>query len=729
MATNVEIYKSRKIGNGAYGAVYRAKLNELPCAAKILHPILLETNDPSGQKIVERFYQECELMRNITHPNIVQYLDVTMDPDSDLPVLLMELLDESLTNYFDRVQRPPPYHTQVNLSHDIALAIAHLHSKGIVHRDLSSNNVLLIAGSKAKVSDFGMSKLLNVSGNFSRHSLTQLPGTQAFMPPEAFFEPPNYSSMIDCFSVGPLIIQLITAKFPDPGPRFTMVADERSPVGTTQMPVLEENRRMNHIALIDPSHPLLPIARQCLEYRPDVRLTAQQLCRQVAQLKEQQVYIESKGLSDALPVREIHDLRVQIQSYKETIQSKNEEVDRLCVSLKDREEDSSKQVQEIENLKIQLQNRDDVIRAKNEVIQIKESVYREKVAEIGKLNQQLQGLQALELERVESNEIAASPVTELKNKESLKCTLGKIKWKRSSAPYRICRGDFVVNGDVAYFRGFKDSTICKYDSVDSSWCILSSCLHYGSSLAVLDGLLTTIGGYSTFCGTIEPFSDLYSFVDDRGAVKFPSMPTKRYNTSAVCYDDLLIVVGGEIYKDQFVPIVEVLQLSTRQWHTATDLPLLGKRVSAVISNNHLYVQSYSETKSQCRDNVLTCSFSSLLSSLTPVSFSTKLKSFFSSKPVSKISWKSIAPLPVRRSTLVNFRGYLLAVGGLDDDALSDCVLMYSTVEDTWTEVCRMSQACCDCLAVAFSDRQLAIVGGCNEDFNATSTVQLLDCFL
>ena len=321
------------LGIGSYGAVYRAKYGELPCAAKILHPIFFQTNDPAGQRIVQRFHQECDFLRAVKHPNIVQYLGVTTDEDSGLPILLMELLDESLTNFLEKSRNPLPYHIQLNLCQDIALAIAYLHFKGIVHRDLSSNNVLLVAGSKAKVTDFGMSRLDEATGRVTRHSLTNLPGTQVYMPPEAFLEPPQYTNKIDCFSFGTLIIQMITRLFPDPGPRSTLVPDLRSPTGTAQMPVLEVDRRMNHISRIDFSHPLLPVARQCLEYTPGERPTSQQLCRQLAALKELDQYTESKDKQAPQCVevslakdREIADLHNLLQSKERAIQAK----DNLC---------------------------------------------------------------------------------------------------------------------------------------------------------------------------------------------------------------------------------------------------------------------------------------------------------------------------------------------------------------------------------------------------------------
>ena len=141
----VEVFKSASLGVGSYGAVYKAVRDDLPCAAKIIHPTLFETNDPGARRIVDRFIQEIEFLSGIQHPHIIQYLGVTRDPDSDLPMLLMEMLDGNLTQFLEQSREALPYHTQVNLCHDIALALAYLHSNRIIHRDLSSNNVLLIA--------------------------------------------------------------------------------------------------------------------------------------------------------------------------------------------------------------------------------------------------------------------------------------------------------------------------------------------------------------------------------------------------------------------------------------------------------------------------------------------------------------------------------------------------------------------------------------------------------
>ena len=126
----------------------------------------------------------------------MQYIGMTRDPESKLPVLLMELLDSSLTHLLETSNGPLAYHIEVDICHDIALAVSYLHSNDIIHRDLSSNNVLIIAGKRAKVTDFGMSKLADTT-RATMTPLTMCSGTLAYMSSETLSEPPNYTKKLD----------------------------------------------------------------------------------------------------------------------------------------------------------------------------------------------------------------------------------------------------------------------------------------------------------------------------------------------------------------------------------------------------------------------------------------------------------------------------------------------------------------------------------------------------
>ena len=123
-----------------------------------------------------------------------------------------------------------------------------------------------------------------------KHQLTMFPGAQVYMSPEVFNDPPVFSEKLDCFSFGVLDIQIITQQFPDPGPRTETVEGLQSPVQKVYMAVPEIKRRKSRIDLINPSHPLLPIATACLSYDEEDRPSAQELCHHLTELKETPQY-------------------------------------------------------------------------------------------------------------------------------------------------------------------------------------------------------------------------------------------------------------------------------------------------------------------------------------------------------------------------------------------------------------------------------------------------------
>ena len=195
---NIELFKSESLGSGSYGGVCKAKCDGLPCAAKVIHPTLFDLRDPGTASYLRKFREECCLLSLARHPNVVQYLGTDTDPDTRLPALLMELCDKSLTAFVERSPGPLAYHIQVNMVHDIALALVYLHSNGLIHRDLTGNNVLMIAVPRAKVTDFGMSKLANPRMT----ALTLCPGNRLYVSPEALDENPSYTAKLDIFSFG-----------------------------------------------------------------------------------------------------------------------------------------------------------------------------------------------------------------------------------------------------------------------------------------------------------------------------------------------------------------------------------------------------------------------------------------------------------------------------------------------------------------------------------------------
>ena len=313
---SVEIYTDEIVGNGFYGKVCKAKCGQLPCAAKLLYDTMFQDNNPGINRFLERFQQECQFLSTIKHPNIVQFLQTARDPETGRPVLLMELMDESLTRFLERSTGTIPYHSQLNICHDVALALAYLHSNSIIHRDLSSNNVLLIGpGSRAKVTDFGMSKLTDINPHMT--PLTQCPGTTVYMPPESLTSPPHYSNKLDCFSYGVLTVQIATRKFPNPGDGTTFLQNSKYPTGRIIILIPEIERRKKDIDLIDHDHPLRPVALHCLKDIEADRLSADDLCERLASLKKERRYTDS--------VEQSRNQTASVQRLELELQRKTEE--------------------------------------------------------------------------------------------------------------------------------------------------------------------------------------------------------------------------------------------------------------------------------------------------------------------------------------------------------------------------------------------------------------------
>ena len=398
---SVEIYIDDILGVGSYGKVCKGKCGQLPCAVKLLHDTMFQHGDPGIHSFERRFEQECQFLSSIKHPNIVQYLGIIANPESRRPVLLMELMDESLTKYLERSTGPLLYYTQVDICHDVALALAYLHFNAIIHRDLSGNNVLLIGvGSRAKVSDFGMSKLVDINPRMT--PLTQCPGASVYMPPEALITSPGYSSKLDCFSFGVLGIQIVTRKFPNPGDAFTYIKDPKYPTGRALIPVPEIHRRKEDIDLISADHALLPIMLRCIKDLDEERPSADELCEELSSLEVEARYMCSKDQSnDQLSL--VQRLQLEVETKEQEIQSKEITMETITkefeTTLQQKTEEHQKELERAiqritEEHKRELQQKAEELRQKTEELQQKtEEHKRELQQKAEELRQKTEELQ------------------------------------------------------------------------------------------------------------------------------------------------------------------------------------------------------------------------------------------------------------------------------------------------------------------------------------------------
>ena len=150
-------------------------------------------------------------MSDLRHPNITQFMGVCFLPNCQLPVLLMERLDGNLDSLLETVPNIP-LALKRSMLEDVAkgLLYLHKHDPQIVHRDLTAKNVLLTSSLVAKITDFGNSRIVNLQPGQLARTLSRLPGTLVYMPPEALTSASRYGPSLDVFSFGHLALFTLT---------------------------------------------------------------------------------------------------------------------------------------------------------------------------------------------------------------------------------------------------------------------------------------------------------------------------------------------------------------------------------------------------------------------------------------------------------------------------------------------------------------------------------------
>ena len=267
-------------GRGSYATVVALEYRGLKCAGKRLHYVLVEEG---VREVVYRFEGECRLLAHMRHPNIVQFIGVYFEEDSEIPILVMEFLPTTLARCID-TYGVLPEEVSYSILHDVALGLYHLHSQTppIVHRDLSANNVLLTPNMTAKISDLGVAKILNLTP-FQLSRMTRAPGTLAYMPPEALSEQPRYDTRIDEFSYGALMIHVLCGQWPMPCEPVRVNPRNRDEL----LPLSEAERRNQYLQDIGNAHPLMGLIRRCVSNDPERRARAAEIVQWVEHMTRQ----------------------------------------------------------------------------------------------------------------------------------------------------------------------------------------------------------------------------------------------------------------------------------------------------------------------------------------------------------------------------------------------------------------------------------------------------------
>ena len=263
------------MGSGQYGDIYKVNYNGKWFACKkVQERILLSYPIQSHSELIDKLIKEItELLQSIKHPNIEKYKLVLEQAPTFL--LLSELLPENLDKFIKRLKEKMHIYLQVNICNDMAQGLQYLHSAGIVHKNLHSNNVLITHELHAKIADYICPQVLSVD-----HESTAL--FKAYLATYQAHEVKNnslhtYSS--DVFSLGALFFQTATSNLP---------------TDVDAMP--ERTQPMNNINKVLKHNPLHMVIEQCLNVNELTRPSMNEVCNEVAEAKETPQYIFSLEL-------------------------------------------------------------------------------------------------------------------------------------------------------------------------------------------------------------------------------------------------------------------------------------------------------------------------------------------------------------------------------------------------------------------------------------------------
>jgi len=213
-----------RLNEGGMGTVYRGThvLMDKTVAIKVLRPSLA-----ADEKIVARFSREARAASRISHPNALSVTDFGED-ESGHVFLVMEFLSGKTLKQVIRDQGPLPITRVVDITRQIGDALHAAHAQGVVHRDLKSDNIMLLdtmTGDHAKVLDFGIAKINEPDGT-ADPSLTApnlVIGTPQYMSPEQCSQDSEIDARSDIYSLGVILFEMLVGHVPFSGESPTMV--------------------------------------------------------------------------------------------------------------------------------------------------------------------------------------------------------------------------------------------------------------------------------------------------------------------------------------------------------------------------------------------------------------------------------------------------------------------------------------------------------------------------
>ena len=203
-----------RIGTGGMAVVYKAKchyLNRL-VAIKILKSDLAQDED-----FRRRFNAESQAVAQLSHPNIVSVYDVSKG--GDVEYIVMELIDGITLKQYMEKRGQLSWRESLHFITQIMRALSHAHSRGIVHRDIKPQNIMVLRDGSVKVADFGIACLENSAQTLTQEAL----GSVHYISPEQA-RGDRADARSDIYSSGVVLYEMLTSRLPFEGESAVSVA-------------------------------------------------------------------------------------------------------------------------------------------------------------------------------------------------------------------------------------------------------------------------------------------------------------------------------------------------------------------------------------------------------------------------------------------------------------------------------------------------------------------------
>lgn len=310
--------------------VCKALFRTLPSAAKYIHPELIK----SSPLKCEEFKNGCRILKKCHHPNIITCLGMFYDTKYIKgPVLLMELMDQSLKEFIEQEKTNIPISLQLDICSDVAQGLEYLHANDIIHGNLTAANVLFREGTAKICGAMTLTQNLLSQEQSSDHAGAKV--LQQYFHSSVYDG--VYDGAVDCFAFGVLAIHIITRELPQPDPQV-------------------DGSGVYEISLrkVDRKHPLYSLIIDCLNDVETGRPPAMKLCKDISCMRESQIGLSANSTSsktgwEAYTQRKIYEeLQTHVSELNKQLKGQEDELyKQLCNKKKimDQKQEETEELQ------------------------------------------------------------------------------------------------------------------------------------------------------------------------------------------------------------------------------------------------------------------------------------------------------------------------------------------------------------------------------------------------